>query len=337
MTRLGICAFACAVFVQGCSGGGLSVNQVKDADVNAFCDKYIRCGVVTDRAFCEAALGREFNDANLLAGVANGSIGFDGKLAQECIDALDGSSCDPSTQDNRVQPQACKDAVKGNRHAGDVCYFNGQCSSNSCTIPTTSCGMACCAGTCDPDPPAPVAVGQPCSGTIKCVDGAFCDMTGTCAALVAIGGTCAGDNQCAYGSVCAGAPLACAATPKAGDACLMHGAVQTCIVLGLACDATQHCVGMLDKGATCDPTHNACKQGLYCDPTSMMCVDFAADGAACSATTPCEPPDHCLINGTAGTCTPPAPNGTACTSPRDCQSNNCDATTKQCADKIVCS
>jgi hypothetical protein len=333
MTRLGICAFVCAIFVQGCGGGSSSVpvGQVKDSEINEICDRLVRCGAVADKAFCVAAYEQIFNDSSLTAGVANGSISYDDKLAGECLDALGGASCDPSSQDNRVEPQACKDAIKGNRHMGDACYFDTQCSSDSCNITNTNCGMACCAGTCNADPPTAVAIGQSCA-TAPCVDGAYCNSAQTCAALVAIGGTCTGDSDCAYGSVCAGSTtLACAATPKAGDACLMHNGGNDCVVTGLICDSTTHCAALLDKGATCDPQAPLCKEDLMCDPTSMKCVNYAADGAACSQTQPCAPPDHCAITGTTGTCTAPSPTGTACTNSSDCQSDNCDTTTNLCA------
>jgi hypothetical protein len=336
MTRLGICAVVCAIFVQGCGGGSsVSLDQFKDQDINTLCDRLVRCGVVSDKAFCVAVYQQLYNDANLKAGVANGSISYDPNLAGQCLDTLDGASCDPSSMDSRVEPQACKDAVKGNRHPGDACYFDLQCSSDTCNITNPNCGMACCAGMCGPDPAAPAAIGSSCAMT-TCVDGAYCDATQKCAALLAIGMSCQSNNECAYGSVCAGATTpVCTATPKAGDPCINQFGTNTCVADGLLCDATTHCVGLLDKGATCDPQNSACKGDLACDPTTMKCTVFPSDGQPC--TTGCQPPDTCVINGTAGTCTPPQANGAACQNSRQCTSGFCDPTTNMCATATVCS
>ena len=340
MSKLALCAVVCAIFVQGCGGGhSVSVDQLKSSEIDALCDRLVRCGDVADKAFCVAVYDQLFNDGTLKADQANGSISYDDKLAGECIDALGGASCDPTTQDNRVEPQSCKDAVKGNRHAGDACYNDLQCSSGSCNITNTTCGMACCAGTCAMDPPAAVAIGQSCASA-PCVDGAYCDGTSTCAALIAIGGTCTTDNACAYGSVCAGTTtMTCTATPKAGDACLQHQGGTDCVVTGLVCDATTHCVALLDKGATCDPNAPMCKEDLYCDTTTTQCTARPGDGATCDPNVGCAPPDTCVVTGTAttGTCTAPMANGAACQNDSDCQSNFCDTTMSKCADPTVCS
>ncbi len=332
MTRL---ALLCA-FVAAC--GGISIDDFKNQEIDAFCEREVRCGVIADKAACVASLEQTPSDAQLKAGVGNGSITYDGGKAGDCVDAIRNESCDRTSMSYRVSPQACEDAAKGNRKQGDPCYFDQQCTSRSCAPPTGTCTMTCCAGTCDPDPPAAAAIGQSCMN-VACVDGAYCDQTQTCVALIAANAACTSNNQCTYGTLCAGpstTSLTCTPAPKAGDACVKQGGMfPTCDVDGLQCDATQHCVALLDQGAVCGAGQPSCKGGLMCDPTAHTCQPLPGDGQAC--TTGCAAPDHC--DQTSGTCVPPLANGTQCTGNQQCQSDFCDQSQQPavCATKTVCS
>ena len=332
MTRL---ALLCAL-VAAC--GGISLNDLKNEEVDAYCDRLVRCGSIGDKAQCVAQLGLLFNDAQVVAGVGNGSITYDDGSAGDCVDAIRNESCDKSSQGYRVAPASCKNIIHGNRKQGDPCYFNQQCTSGSCAPPTGPCTMTCCAGTCNADPPAAVAIGQSCS-MAPCVDGAYCDQTQTCVALIAANAACTSNNQCTYGTLCAGASptaLVCTPTPKAGDPCVnQSGSFPTCDTEGLMCDATHHCVGYLDKGATCDPQQSACKGGFLCDATSMTCQLPPGTGQACTGS--CIAPDHC--DQTSGTCVAPLPNGMQCGGAEECQSDFCDTSQMPavCATKTVCS
>jgi hypothetical protein len=336
MTRL---ALLCAL-VAAC--GGISINDLKSSEIDALCDRLVRCGQVASKQECIDLYDRVFSDAQLKAGVGNGSITYDDGKAGDCVDALRGESCDDASKDARVLPQACKDAVHGNRKQGDPCYFGAQCTSQKCTPPTGTCTMTCCAGTCAADPPAPAAIGQSCM-TAACVDGSYCDATQTCVALIAANAACTSSTQCTYGTLCAGASttaLACTPTPKAGDPCANEGgSFPTCDTIGLACDATNHCVALLDKGATCDPNANLCKGDLMCDATAHTCQQRPGTGQPC--TTVCAEPDTCKIDTTtgAGTCVAPLANGMQCQSSNDCASTYCDQSKAPavCADKTVCS
>jgi hypothetical protein len=334
MTRLGLSVLACALFVTGC--GGVSVNDLKTKDIDALCDRLVRCGAISSKAVCVAAYSQFLDDKQLKAGVANGSIKYDDGKAGDCIDALSNESCDASSKDARVQPQACTDAIKGNRKQGEMCYFGGQCTSGSCTPPQT-CTMACCAGTCDMDPPAAVAVGQSCEAA-PCVDGAYCDATAVCAALIPEGQACQSSFECSYGTVCAGTTtMVCTKAPKVGDPCLVGTGGNACVVTGLRCDSTMHCAQLLDPGATCDPQNNLCKQDLLCDATSLKCTTLPTDGQPC--TQACSPPDRCVIpqGAQTGTCMPLLSNGSTCTSSDDCASGFCDTgATNTCIDEMVC-
>ena len=81
----------------------------------------------------------------------------------------------------------------------------------------TSDGLACdfATSTCKPL----VAVGQPCSDSLSCVDGATCGPAGVCAAKPQAGEACLGSGTCATGLYCDNASQKCAAQKALGDSC----------------------------------------------------------------------------------------------------------------------
>lgn len=339
MTRLGLSVVAAslgAAFLFGCGGGGsVKVENLGDAVADSACDRLERCGAIADHATCVAIYKTLINEDNIIAGVNAGLITYDGGKAQECLDALSGASCDPSAMDERVLPQACTDAIKGTVADGGACKNSDECKSGSCEL--TTCTMACCPGTCNPTPPAKVAIGQSCSAA-PCVDGAFCNSSTVCAALLAAGQSCTSDDECTYGTVCAGATGAetCTAPPKAGDPCLTHNGGHSCISTGLQCDATMHCATLLGANAACDPQAPLCKFDLACDATAKTCGPLPAVGAACAGE--CAPGAYCQFNQTTGggTCTAAKADGQACQSDNECTSSNCDATSNTCTTRTTC-
>jgi hypothetical protein len=66
MTRL---AFIC-VLVSAC--GGVGVNDLKNQEIDALCDRLARCGQIADKQTCIDVYNRLFNDEQLKAGVGNG-------------------------------------------------------------------------------------------------------------------------------------------------------------------------------------------------------------------------------------------------------------------------
>lgn len=338
-TRLsGLAVLLCAALV-GCGGGSISINDLKGAVADSNCDRLVRCGAVSSHDACVALLNSFFNEDELQADVANGTVKYDGEKAQSCLDALGGSSCDVSQKDNRVTPQDCIDAIKGTVADGGSCKNDGQCISQSCNVPT-NCGQACCAGTCDPTPPKAVAIGQSCA-TAPCVDGAYCDTSATCAALVASGAACTGDDMCAYGTVCAGATgsTTCVAAPKAGDTCLTRvSGGNKCVQTGLACDATNHCIKLLASGATCDPQAALCQEDLACDPTAMTCGGLPGNGQPCPGFE-CSPGNYCQVDAQFNptTCAPLKDDNAACQQSFECKSGSCDQTAHTCTAATVCS
>ncbi len=327
---IGVVIAACG---GGSGGGPIPIDELPQQVIDALCGFEVRCGAVSSEAICIAEFEQELNTADVVAGVHDGKITYDANLARQCLDAYNTMSCDATAQSVRVQPQACKDAVKGTVADGGMCEADQVCISELCNAP--SCQAACCPGTCDPTPPLPAAIGQSCAGT-TCVDGAFCNNS-TCAALLAAGASCQSDSQCAYGTMCAGATSpVCAAPPKLGDPCANDSGstMARCSDVGQFCDATNHCVAKLDTGATCDPTmFGWCKGDLQCDAATMKCDALPAISATCTGS--CAPGAFCDL-GTTGTCKALEANDTACTSSQECMSNNCDSTSQKCADRPVC-
>jgi len=328
--RLSFAAALIAATAAGCGGGSVDINDLGAAVSDSYCQYYVSCGVFSSIDACKALFGDSRIDPQLVADVDSGVIKYDGGAAKDCIDALATTSCNPGDQNSRVTPSSCDDAFTGTIGDGGTCYISDECISKNCDKP--SCSMACCAGTCGPADPAPVAIGQSCEAA-PCVDGAYCDATATCAALLPAGSDCQGDSQCAYGLLCLGAGT-CQAPAGAGDTCITGGNGPECGVLGVVCDPTTNtCVGYLAEGAACDPQVGNCQPFTFCDQTTMVCTSYPKVGEACPNNI-CAPGGFC--DQTSQMCLGPQANGHTCTQSSQCQSNYCDQTSGQCADKTIC-
>jgi hypothetical protein len=324
---------AIALVAIGCGGNAIKIDDLKDQNVSSSCERLARCGFVSSYDTCVALIGAKDTDLERVqAGVENGAIGYDGDKAGDCLDAMAGASCDASAKDTRVEPQACKDAIKGNRKQGEACFFSLECATGICNLPST-CDQACCAGSCAPQGPTPAAIGQACTAG-PCVDGAYCK-SGTCAALIAAGQTCESNAQCDYGLVCGGnVTRTCVKAPKEGDPC-PNGGGGSCYVLGLACDATDHCAKLLGKGAACSPTDSLCAADLTCDATTKICTALPTTGQPCTGGCVGGYCDRPTLGG-AGTCKAAQPDGAACTVSDGCESGHCDTSSQKCVRDPVC-
>lgn len=318
---------------SGSSGGGfVPIDQAAQAFKQAECNYLARCGEFPDVSTCLAAsLGFTFtNDPSLAAAVAAGKVIYDGNKLGQCYDQFGALSCDRTSQDARVEPAVCRDLVQGTVAANGVCANSAECKSQSCMVPT--CGMACCMGTCvgDTPPPVEIAIGQSCATTSsRCVAGAFCDMTATCAALKPSGATCNSSNECDYELGCAGTPRVCKALPTVGQAC----PDALCRDSGSYCNSSGMCVMVGLPSATC-ATAADCSAYYTCDATKH-CAPGPRLGEACSSTARCFD-DATFCDPVSSTCKALEANGTACTSNSQCQTNNCDTASQTCATKPVC-
>ncbi len=323
---LSVLFVCCASLAAACGGGGVKIEDLDNEFIDALCERQVRCGAYASVAECKADVLVRFDD--LVAGVDAGRIRYDEGKAGDCLDALGSASCDTSAQDVRDQPQACRDAFQGTVADGGVCYDNEECISESCAI--ADCGMACCAGVCNPTR-VEVALGGTCNGTTgRCVRGSFCDSaTTTCVALRPLGGACTSNSQCTYGLYCPEIGT-CADGPNRGDAC-PDG---TCVDIGDRCSTTTStCVALGKLGDACASGFAGlfdCQSPLTCNQTTLQCGNPPTAGQAClffcASGNFCNDQDVCeAVKAT----------GAACMGDNECQTNFCDAN-DVCAVEAAC-
>jgi hypothetical protein len=319
-------ALLVSLSLAACGGpDSVSIDDLPEDLIDAFCDRAVRCGLFVDEATCKAGL--DVSSVSVIRAVEAGRADYDGEAAAACIDKLRNAACDNTLEENRVQPEECDDAFDGNVADGGACFDDEECVSGECEIP--SCQMACCTGACAATIPVP-AIGQACPNGV-CGDDAFCSEAGTCTALVANGGACLGNNdECSYGLYCTEGGT-CADAPNRGQAC-PEG---ICADIGDRCDGTT-CVALSGRGGPCSEGILGffdCQQPLACNQTSLTCVDPPTVGQACEFF--CASGAFC---NDAATCEATKANGTACESNNECTSLYCDefAATPACADEPIC-
>jgi hypothetical protein len=173
----------------------------------------------------------------------------------------------------------------GMRAAGEHCVYSGQCQTGHCSGNSKSCG------TCDAS--TAKAIGQPCSATTTCVNGAFCHpTTRMCTDAIQYGGEGAMCNTSSEPVLGCEKSLLCVA----GDG----GTVGTCMPPGR-------------EGEPCPTdaftrTHR-CMPSLECktEGSNYIC----RNPQACGATT-CDPSSYCSMGSGTPICAPKAKEGEPC-------------------------
>lgn len=320
-----------AVMLAACgSDPTISLADYPSANLAASCQYLVKCGLFTDEASCVAFTPLPA-DSNAADAVAANKMSYSGTSAKQCIDSIAAASCDSTQQSAREIPNACTHIFTGKLATGDTCAFDLECQSGACDIP--SCGMACCTGTCAPAV-AKAQVGASCA-TADCVEGAFCDATQTCRALLAQGSSCSDPSDCAYGLGCVGLSPGTAGTcgpmPAIGQPC-PDG---FCRDIGAVCNPSGTCVAAGLTGAPCTADFD-CSSYYHCDTQTMMCAPYPTLGMPCTAL--CSDGTWCQIptGQSMGTCTAGKPNGQPCSAPTQCESRYCDPSTSQCSDVPTC-
>jgi hypothetical protein len=322
---------AAIVGLYGCGGGGgggsIPIEELGNELQEAFCSRIVRCGLVDDVASCSELI--DFNDEEIQAGVAAGTIDYDGELARDCLDAFAAASCDGSSESARVEPPSCREAIRGTVADGGACENSNECASGDCML--TSCQMACCPGTCATTV-EDAAIGASCAAG-PCVEGAFCDATQICRALINADQACNNSGECNYGLYCeqTTGPGVCRDAPNRGDSC----PVGDCADLGDRCDmGTMTCVALSAAGGPCMDFFS-CQAQLVCASTTNTCAEPPSVGQAC--------PDFvCAANGwcdsTNMMCAADKADGMPCTGNGECASDFCNdsATTPVCAAEPIC-
>jgi len=312
------CALLCWLgFAAACTSAPLDLEQLDSAALTALCVRAVRCGLESSSEACEAYFRRPPPSSFGPARDA-GHLAFDGDQARRCEDALAGQSCDLTSRDFRVVPDACKKMFQGKIADGDPCAFDQECASSRCDQGVCPEG-ACCIGACGVTRSGGNA-GDACDRSSECVSG-FCDVDHICHALGAVNAPCARDEQCDFGLACVSPspsiPGECRPLPHLGDVC----PYSRCAEQGAVCDASHHCVPVGLPGAAC-ASQGDCSPFLECDTTSHTCIVLPTLGMPCDFS--CGGEAFCDFNGqSSGTCTAPTSNGTPCDDSGTCASRNC--------------
>lgn len=317
--------------------GPIPLDQVAAKQLDAICSWMVRCGQFEDAATCRAALGQGFGISNLLEAANAGKVRYDGMKARECIDTFAQSSCERADafSNHSISP-ACTETFTGTVGDGGACYFDEECFSQVCSIPSCTANMACCAGVCNGStPPGRPTIGQFCVQKDRCVD-SYCAGVGTanarCTAYKGNGAMCASSEEC-----------------MAGLACVGPGTSRTCQALQPtlgACTSTNDCAQLADTcrqgkcqtggltGTTC-ASISECQQAHPCDGSTGMCTVLSTVGQSCKGYPQCID-GYCDANGN---CVAKLPNGASCdaaTGGSRCESDYCDTFAGQCEPQPVC-
>lgn len=268
-----------------CGRTGLPHRQFTQEYPLAWCDLQVDCGRFPDRESCLASAGRALAEVRVLGAlIEDGSVAYDGDAAAACLDALSALSCDRTSFARIDVDSLCAAVARGKLPDGESCTHDVQCAGTGARCwAQEPCDAACCPGTCvDPTPdvdpwvPPKREIGQACTATNSCVEGAFCNMeTWVCELLRTEGASCLGGGVCRSDLGCAG------------------GTCRPWVDEGGACG---------DAGG-CGRYDNACMEGVCrrkplpgepCLPY-YVCIDWAycAEGACAAkplAGEPCGPP-----------------------------------------------
>jgi len=318
---------ASALAACGGDDAAVTLDDFPSAYEDAVCENLVRCGRFEDEATCKATI--ELNLDEAFIGLDEGRTAYDADKAGACLASLRSGSCDSAGADNRLPQPACEATFHGTVVDGGQCFDDDECLSTSCEI--ADCGLACCAGVCDPTV-ALAAIGASCASA-DCVEGAFCTEADVCQAYIAAGQSCSG-SSCGYGLFCSEASI-CTATPKHGEAC-PDG---RCANIGDQCGGSASaptCVSLSGRGEACPGGFAglfACQSPLTCDSTALTCQDPPAIGAACTFV--CATGAFC--NDT-DVCEAERANGAECDGDSDCASDFCneEVATPVCATPVPC-
>jgi hypothetical protein len=300
--------------LAGCPGDdSIAIDDLPDALQKAECDFEVRCELVPDQATCVAALPFNSTDElTTIAGVKSGRIGYDGKVAKDCIDAFEGFDCSLGTLEHAVI-DSCQTIFSGTVAVGGACVVSEECVDlGACkqTDPSCDASTACCAGTCAAGV-TKIAIGGSCSSANNnCIETAYCDIPtgapmGTCTALVEGEGTvCDASDACAPPRQCV-APTgsttgACTTLPPEGQHCDPQSFFG-CNDLRDYCDQTTSlCTHRVGVGVACEGSNGAQCIGFdQCDTTTSLCVARPSVGQACGGAAGLEClGDLACVNGT---------------------------------------
>ena len=304
--------FLVLAIVAACGGDkAVAFEQLSDEIISANCANQVACGLMPDQATCEESVfldGGLFDTLGNL--IADGTVRYDGGAAGRCVDAIAGQGC--LFQGLQPIDDPCDDILAGTIAPGGACIDSFECEGLGRCEPTdANCdpNTACCAGSCVAAPEL-VAIGGNCDQA-DCVDGAFCNVPETgaaiCTALVTQeGAACTDLFACANPMICDldfATNMGTCLTPAVSNADCVADELIPCSDLRDYCDtATSKCVRESAVGAACSPDIDCigfatcvaatCTAdpglGDTCDPNGMQdCLG----GLDCAGTTCAAPAD----------------------------------------------
>jgi hypothetical protein len=208
----------------------------------------------------------------------------------------------------------------GSERAASTCDGNGVCRPGSST--------ACPSGTCSGN-----TCGAPCSATVACQSGFYCDGSGRCALKRALANTCGNDGECASG-FCADGVCCNSRCGEICFACNIAGSGGTCKPAANMTDPGNDCPA--EAPSTCGRAggcngSGACRlypSGTQCSGTSCT-GQVQTDARTCDGFGTCKPPASsrscapylCVANACPTSC---ASSGT-CQPGFSCQGPVCSA------------
>lgn len=270
-----------ATLVAGCGDNlkpRIELVEYDDARRSAECERLVRCGLFDDQPTCEG-YARPASRASLEGALATGVVDYDGAAAFECVELLATISCDATTREARIEPDACLNVFTGTIADGDTCALDEECVSAECETPVCP-KNSCCPGTCTPTRTL-ADLGEGCGDSVTCGADAFCATNGTCTALRAVGQPCDEEDDCEFGLGCIGATElqsgACRALAVVGGQC----PYQRCSEIGAACSASFTCVPAGLTGSTCSRSED-CSRFSVCDTTASTCRNTPTLGMSCT-------------------------------------------------------
>ena len=277
----------------GDDDGGLDAESFPAEFLRVECEAAVRCSDYETVARCEASvpIDRVFTQA--VIGVAAGVVRFDAATAAACLDYRRNPDC---RMQHRTHDDPCLRAYVGLVSNGEACQFDDECGSRRCVPTDPECeGDGCCAGTCMPRAEIRnVPIGGVCSADDNCIDAAYCDASGKCAALLPADAPCEETFDCAE-------PLFCN-TIAAQPTCMRPAEP------GAACEISPGCIDARD---TCRA--GTCQRRL--EP-GASCVEYFD----CVGYAPCQD-GICVVQPAAGDACDPA--GQSCRGLTSCQDGVC--------------
>jgi hypothetical protein len=291
--------------LAGCEEAGdeLGSDDFRAEEKDARCDYFVRCGIMPDRAACDAAVAQDPGTIQALGAVPFGRVDYDAIAAQEYLDLLSEASCDGTLALARELEDARKAVFSGNVSMGNPCWTDEECAGGDAVCDTLACdgaGQLCCHGTCKPF--RVLAIGDNCplnsdeTDFRGCSDDAYCappaddgsgepPMLGICTPRADNGMPCEAVDGCQDGLRCnVGDSGTCYQLSGSGGECNPNLGNGSCIRIDEVCGpGMRRCVDAPGPGQPC--IQGRCQLHAICQDDTCRARPRA--GQPCDGSIPC--------------------------------------------------